>query len=227
MSDTRTFEDVKKVILSAHRNTGADDKVGFYNTWAECYDQDVAILDYRAPSLAAKCLSTCFCGDRRSAVVLDVACGTGLVAAQMKTMGFSNFVGVDGSNGMLEVASKSGLYKDLKQCMLGAESLPFQDGSFDLVVIVGALSVGQVPVAVVRELCQATKPGGYVCMTTRGNHDNVAYKTSLEHELDQMEGEGLWCRVGVTEVQDWERAVSEQDEGYIPGAVYLYQRTRR
>lgn len=31
---------------------------------------------------------------------------------------------------------------------------------FDVVVIVGALSVGQVPVHVVRELCKSTKPGG-------------------------------------------------------------------
>lgn len=30
---------------------------------------------------------------------------------------------------------------------------------FDVVVIVGGLSVGQVPVGVVRELCKSTKPG--------------------------------------------------------------------
>lgn len=30
---------------------------------------------------------------------------------------------------------------------------------FDVVVIVGALSAGQVPVNVVRELCKASKPG--------------------------------------------------------------------
>lgn len=30
---------------------------------------------------------------------------------------------------------------------------------FDVVVIVGALSAGQVPVGVVRELCNSTKPG--------------------------------------------------------------------
>ncbi|XP_062340927.1 methyltransferase-like protein 27 [Osmerus eperlanus] len=227
MSFTRTFADVKKVILSAHRNTGADDKVGFYDTWADNYDQDVGILDYRAPNLAANCLSCSFHGDREEAVVLDVACGTGLVAKQMKKMGFGHFVGVDGSKGMLELASNTGLYQDLRHCMLGVESLPVQSGSFDLVVIVGALSVGQVPVVVVRELCQAAKPGGYVCMTTRGNHDNVDYKASLEHELDLMEVEGLWCRVMVTEVENWERAVSDQEDGYIPGAVYLYQRSLR
>lgn len=34
-----TFENVKAVILSAHKNTTSTDKVSFYNSWAENYDQ--------------------------------------------------------------------------------------------------------------------------------------------------------------------------------------------
>lgn len=130
---------------------------------------------------------------------------------------------------------------------------------FDVVVIVGALSEGQVPVGVVREMCKSTKPGktnfytiptqalkcllksftgvqvcfkptfiltigGYVCMTTRCNHDNMKYTVSLKGELKQMEQEELWTCVEVTEVEDWERAVSEEEHGYIPGVVYLYKK---
>ncbi|KAM4546009.1 methyltransferase-like protein 27 isoform 1-T2 [Odontesthes bonariensis] len=219
-----TFENVKAVILSAHKSTTSREKVIFYDSWAENYDQDVAVLDYRAPSLAAHCISSHFSGLRAAAVVLDVACGTGLVAKQMKQHGFGHFVGVDGSKAMLGVARKSGLYRDLKQCLLGEEPLPSQWGLFDVVVIVGALSVGQVPVGAVRQLCTATKPGGYVCMTTRGNRDNVEYKARLDRELGQMEREGLWACVDVAEAKDWERAVSEQEDGYISGAVYLYQK---
>lgn len=61
-------------------------------------------------------------------------------------------------------------------------------------------------------------------MTTRSNVDNVEYKAALERELKQMEHEGLWTCVEVTEVQDWERAVSEHEEGYISGVVYLYKK---
>lgn len=127
-------------------------------------------------------------------------------------------------------------------------------------MIVGALSVGQVPAGVVRDLCKATKPGwldavttaiyqyllkiqqlnfihlttplhcflfplgGYICMTTRSNHDNLEYKADLEHEMKQMEAEGLWSCVEVTEAEDWERAVSAQEDGYISGVVYLYKK---
>ncbi|XP_070699933.1 methyltransferase-like protein 27 [Pempheris klunzingeri] len=221
---TKTFENVKAVILSAHKCSTSGDKVTFYNSWADNYDQDVALLDYRAPSLAANSISSHFSGDRETAVMLDVACGTGLVAKQMKRRGFGHFVGIDGSEAMLKLARESELYQDLKQSVLGEEPLPVQWGLFDVVVIVGALSVGQVPVAVVRELCKSTKPGGYVCMTTRSNKDNLEYKAALECELKRMEEEGLWTCVDVTEVEDWERAVSEVEDGYISGAVYLYKK---
>uniref|UniRef100_A0A3P8TM37 Methyltransferase like 27 n=1 Tax=Amphiprion percula TaxID=161767 RepID=A0A3P8TM37_AMPPE len=220
-----TFENVKAVILSAHKGTTSKEKVDFYNSWAENYDQDVAVLDYRAPCLAANSISSHFHGDREAAVLLDVACGTGLVAKQLKNHGFGHFVGIDGSEAMLEVARESGLYQDLKQVLLGEDPLPVQwENAFDVVVIVGALSVGQVPVCVVRDLCKSTKPGGYVCMTTRSNRDNLEYKAALDSELRQMEEEGLWTCVEVTQVKDWEKAVSEHEDGYISGAVYLYEK---
>ncbi|XP_053504868.1 methyltransferase-like protein 27 isoform X2 [Ictalurus furcatus] len=224
MADTRTFEDVRNTVLSAHKNTGSEEKVTFYNTWAESYEQDTAILDYRAPFLAAECIASHFTSEKERAIILDVACGTGLVSRHLKKMGFRHFVGVDGSEKMLNLATKTGLYQELKQCMLCQDPLPVQDESYDVVVIVGALSIGQVPVAIIKELWQATKPGGYVCMTTRGNADNLEYKAELEGVIRAMKEEKKWSRVAVIVVDKWEKAVSEHEFGYIPGVVYLYQR---
>lgn len=63
-------------------------------------------------------------------------------------------------------------------------------------------------------------------MTTRSNSDNLDYKAALERELKQMEDEGQWTCVEVAEVEEWERAVSEQEEGYISGAVYIYKKLK-
>ncbi|XP_034538817.1 methyltransferase-like protein 27 isoform X2 [Notolabrus celidotus] len=223
-ANDKTLEDIRATVLSCHKDSTLQDKLKVYDSWAENYDQDLVFLDYTAPCVAANRISSHFSGDREAAVVLDVACGTGLMVRQLKSHGFGHFVGVDGSKGMMDVARKTELYQELKQCMLGEEPLPVQWGSFDVTVIVGALSVGQVPVSVVRDLCKSTKPGGFVCMTTRGNQDNLDFKADLERELKQMEGEGLWCCVEITEVEKWEKAVSETEEGYIPGAVYLYKK---
>lgn len=218
------FERVKAVILSAHEDISAEAKISFYDSWAENYDQDVSVLEYHAPAFAAKILSPYFTGDRQTAVVLDIACGTGLVAKQLKSLGFGHFVGVDGSKSMLEMAKNTGLYQDLSLCMLGSQPLPFEQGAFDVVMIVGALSDGQVPVKVVRELCNATKSGGFTCLTTRCNMDNLVYKASLEQELQMLVEQGLWRCVQIVTIDKWERAVSHSEEGYISGAVYLYQK---
>lgn len=45
----------------------------------------MAVLDYSAPSHAANSIASHFSGDRGAAVVLDVACGTGLVAKQVNS----------------------------------------------------------------------------------------------------------------------------------------------
>ncbi|XP_060941465.1 methyltransferase-like protein 27 isoform X1 [Limanda limanda] len=222
---SNTFEDAKAVVISVQESATYRQKFDFYSSWAENYDNDVAVLEYRAPTLAANSISKHFSGDREKAVLLDVACGTGLVAKQLKKHGFGRFVGVDGNEAMLELARGIGLYQELKQSLLGDEPLPVHwADSFDAVVIVGALCRGSVPVATVRDLCKATKPGGYVCMTVRSNIDNLEYKGALDRELKQMEEEGLWICVEVIEVKDWERSVSEKEGRYIPGVVNLYKK---
>nr|XP_057943817.1 methyltransferase-like protein 27 [Doryrhamphus excisus]XP_057943818.1 methyltransferase-like protein 27 [Doryrhamphus excisus]XP_057943819.1 methyltransferase-like protein 27 [Doryrhamphus excisus] len=222
--NSRTFEDVKAVIVSCHQSSTPSEKISFYNNWANFYEQDVAVLDYRAPSLAAKAVAAHFGGERQDALVLDVACGTGMVAKMMTKDGFQHFVGVDASEAMLQQASESGLYQDLKLALLGEEPLPVQLGHFDIVLVVGGLSMGHLEVKVIRELCQAARQGGLICMTTRSNPGNLSYKAALEDEIKQMEEEGLWCGVDVTEEKEWERAVNEHEEGYMSGCVYLFKK---
>lgn len=46
--------------------------------------KDTAILDYRAPFLAAECIVSYFTGEKERAIILDVACGTGLVSRHVR-----------------------------------------------------------------------------------------------------------------------------------------------
>ncbi|XP_071395027.1 methyltransferase-like protein 27 [Centroberyx affinis] len=198
--------------------------------------RDAPLFGYNAPTLALNCLLSNFPGSREAALVLDVACGTGLIAKLMSELGFRHFVGVDGSKGMLEQAAETGLYQDLRPALLGTQPLPAQADMFDVVIMVGALGVGFVPVSVVRELCQATKPGGFVCMT-RGDHrveSTYQFKADLEKEFQLMEEEGLWTCVEAKETDKYMRNVYDinmrdmrdvQEEEYISGSVYLYRKS--
>ncbi|XP_041053805.1 methyltransferase-like protein 27 isoform X2 [Carcharodon carcharias] len=216
-ANPRTFADAQRMVFSCHKESTAEDKMSFYDSWSELYEQDVMFLDYRAPLLAAESLAAVLNEDRDKALVLDVACGTGLVAVQLQRLGFRNLHGVDGSEGMLELARSKSVYQTLHKC------------SYDVAVIVGALSEGQVPYTILPELHRVTKPGGFVCMTTRTNTSNQLYKKQLQAVIEKMEQKGLWERVGVQEIEHWEKSTSvhedEQDSKYISGIIYMYRKS--
>ncbi|XP_063154969.1 methyltransferase-like protein 27 isoform X1 [Candoia aspera] len=225
---SRSLAEVQRRVAAVHHQSDLQQQLRFYNGWAEDYDQDVVVLQYQAPSLTAAFLASVFQGLLEDALVLDVACGTGLVAQELQAKGFRHIHGLDGSQGMLEHAQHKGLYEDLKLCLLGQEALPAPEGCYDATVIVGALSEGQVPSGVIPQLLLVTKPGGYVCLTTRNNLSNLRYKTELQQLLNELEQRGLWEKVGMQEVEKWERATSEQESGqdsdYISGVVYIYRK---
>nr|XP_033495688.1 methyltransferase-like protein 27 [Epinephelus lanceolatus]XP_033495689.1 methyltransferase-like protein 27 [Epinephelus lanceolatus]XP_033495690.1 methyltransferase-like protein 27 [Epinephelus lanceolatus]XP_033495691.1 methyltransferase-like protein 27 [Epinephelus lanceolatus] len=232
MSDSsRTVEDVRSLIQS-RKGFNPQQMMKFFDNWAETYEQDVKILNYREPNLAVDFLNANFPGSHEEAQVLDVACGSGLVAKLMAELGFKHFVGVDGSNSMLELAAKTGLYQDLKLALLEPEPLPTQTGAFDVVIIVSALRDGSVPASAVRQLCQAAKPGGYICMTRvdSASDPKQTYKVSLEKELQLIEEEGLWTPVDTKEmdkfyIDPFNNYDNEQSDQYVGGTIYLYMRS--
>ncbi|XP_011369977.1 methyltransferase-like protein 27 [Pteropus vampyrus] len=145
----RSLSEVRVRVGASH---GITDLAHFCDCWARDYDKDVAVLRYHAPRLAVDCLTQALSGPPHTALILDAACGTGLVAAELQAQGFLQLHGVDGSPGMLEQAQARGLYQRLSLCTLGQEPLPSPEGTFDAVLTVGALSDGQVPCSAIPEL---------------------------------------------------------------------------
>jgi demethylmenaquinone methyltransferase/2-methoxy-6-polyprenyl-1,4-benzoquinol methylase len=92
-------------------------------------------------------------------VVLDVATGTGLVAAELARRYACRVVGLDRSADMLSEASRrNGLITGLVNAR--AERLPFPDATFDHVTYTYLLRYVDDPAATVAELARVLKPGG-------------------------------------------------------------------
>ncbi|XP_064021949.1 methyltransferase-like protein 27 isoform X1 [Pogoniulus pusillus] len=188
---------VRERVAAVHSGSALPERLRLYDGWAEGYEQDVAALEYRAPHLAAASLAFAFPTAPAEARLLDVACGTGLVARELHRRGFRCLHGVDGSAGMLERAQSTGLYQQLWRCVLGQEALPVPSEHYDAVTLVGALGEGQVPTTAVPELLRVTKPGGLICLTTRSNPSNLRYKAELEAALERLEKQGAWQKPSV------------------------------
>jgi ubiquinone/menaquinone biosynthesis C-methylase UbiE len=103
--------------------------------------------------------------------VLDVACGTGIVARTAAGIaGAGNVIGLDLNDAMLTVARR--VRPDVEWRQGDASALPFPDGSFDAVVCQMALMFFPDRAGAIREMRRVTNDGGSVAVLVPGNLDD-------------------------------------------------------
>ena len=105
-------------------------------------------------------------------VVLDVACGTGLVSRQFKGR-VGKVIGVDLTEAMFNQGRShvDGLVQG------SAERLPFRDHAFDLAIERQGIQFMDAPTAVA-EMARTVRPGGKVCLVqlcAYGDEDQTEY----------------------------------------------------
>lgn len=102
--------------------------------------------------------------------VLDIACGTGVVARlASKAVGPTGSVaGIDANPGMLEVARAASAGTPIEWHQAPAENLPIPDSSVDVALCsLGLMFFGDKPQAI-REIRRVLSPGGRVIVGTPG-----------------------------------------------------------
>ncbi|MFI7482293.1 methyltransferase domain-containing protein [Kocuria sp. M1R5S2] len=103
-------------------------------------------------------------GVRPGQSVLDVACGTGVVAREAARLlqGRGRVVGLDVNAGMLTVARR--VAPELEWVEADAVALPFPDGSFDVVLCQAGLMFLPDPGRALREMARVAVAGGTVAV---------------------------------------------------------------
>ncbi len=102
---------------------------------------------------------------------LDVGCGPGALTAVLSDrLGPDNVAAVDPSVSFVEAARARLPGVDVQ--LAGAESLPFADDTFDLVLAQLVVHFMKNPVAAITELARVTRPGGVVaaCVWDHAGH---------------------------------------------------------
>ena len=187
----------------ALRGDDPNETLKLYADWAETYDHTMLDgLAYRSPlQIAALAAST---EKRRDVRVLDVGCGTGLLANSLRAHGFSRVDGLDYSAPMLSVAQREGridraFLRDLNERLwMGAEC-------YDILTSTGTFTHGHVGAKCLPELLGLLVPGGHlICTVHRDVWDEGGFGTGLQALAD--------ARVAVVRSRDADRMFADDKE---------------
>lgn len=118
--------------------------------------------------------------------VLDIACGTGIVARTVaaRLAGTARITGIDVNADMLDIACRTAPGIDWRLADATCTGLP--DTSFDVVLCQQGLQFLPDPLAALRDWHRVLSPSGRLVVSTWHNPDNPAYATiraALQHHL--------------------------------------------
>ena len=124
-----------------------------------------------------------FSGTRQGMRLLDVACGTGVVALTASRLG-AEVEGIDLTPELISRANENSKIMGLKAKFVegDAEFLPYRDNEFDIVLSQYGHMFAPRPSIVVKELARVLKPGGIMALSVpRYLPELICWKLSKEY----------------------------------------------
>lgn len=200
-------------VERAYTASSVEESERTYDDWAAAYESDIFSYGSRFPFVAAA-IFTRFVKPGEGPI-LDAGCGTGLQIEPIWLAGYRDIVGIDLSDGMLDVARRKGIYRDLYKMTLG-ERLDFDDGEFANTITVGTITPGHAPPHSFEELIRVTRKSGRVIVNMRTDSDvDPAYPEALKN----YEKANLWFRIFSSE----EYATMPFGEPEVRTTVFVYE----
>lgn len=167
-----TMSDLSKAFALS----GPEDCARLYADWAADYDAGFAAeMDYRLPAHVA----AAFLAQGGTGPVLDVGAGTGLLAQNLRNMGFGGEMdAVDLSVEMLQAARGKGLYRHLHQADI-TQPLALS-GPYSGIVSSGTFTHGHVgPNALARLESQAAVGALFALSINEGVYRSMGFDAAL------------------------------------------------
>jgi predicted TPR repeat methyltransferase len=136
-----------------------------YDEWASSYDSDMATHDFTAPRIVAEGIAKYLTSTSpSSASIVDAGCGSGAVGLELNKLGYSTIDGLDISQGMLDVAKKLAVYRELKIADL-TKTLDAKNGAYDGLVCCGTFTHGHLGKEPLEEFMRVVRSGGVLAAT--------------------------------------------------------------
>jgi len=173
--------------IPIYKLTSKEKVLEYYTNWSEDnkYDQDMIDWNYTAPTNSAKIF--CKYTNDLSIKILDAGCGTGLVAKELKKLGFKNIIGVDFSQDMLDLIPQN-IYQRLDLVDLN-DTLKYKNNEFDGIICVGTFTYGHVKAKALDEFLRIIKPNGLICFTI---NEGIYQKYEFDKKIKELENNNKW-----------------------------------
>lgn len=174
--------------LTSLRQGSTDSRAveSYYDDWAETYDETLAKWHYQAPQDTCELLVPQL---RQYSRILDVGCGTGLLAEALGKAGEYIVDGMDISAASLKLAKQRGNYASLMQHDLQDIPLPVEDDTYDAAASVGVLTYIEDAEALLRDLCRCVRAGGAIVFTQRSD---LWAERQFGETIERLEKDGEW-----------------------------------
>lgn len=153
---------MKKIFSETEKRKINEKK--FWEKRASSYDKQVKSFSSEYEYLKTKIKSY----TNKDSFLLDVACGTGILALDIAPY-VGNVCAVDISSNMVDVAKKKEMQakvNNIEIAVADAYELPFSNEVFDVVLLANLLHVVKEPAVVVREARRVLKKNGYILVST-------------------------------------------------------------
>jgi SAM-dependent methyltransferase len=176
-------------IYSSTNNSQLSDR---YNEWAESYESDLdSVFEWVGPERITNVFAGCVAKDSS---VIDIGAGTGLLGLLLAENGYKDITAIDLSPGMLAIAGRKNVYRELTVMVLG-EPLDYDDNQFDAGISCGVFTVGHAPASAFDELIRIVRPGGLIVFSVQ----LTAYETAgFKEKFEVLEADGKWKMVEVS-----------------------------
>ncbi|MFT5116413.1 MAG: SAM-dependent methyltransferase [Parasphingorhabdus sp.] len=158
------------------------DPAEHYDDWAARYNDDLLNeYGYTAHKLATLALTRML--QDKSASIIDVGCGTGLVGLELAESGFKTIDGIDISKNMLAEAEKINVYRSLLWQDAEKDSV-IDDGAYNAVISAGSFGKGHMGPDALGSLISMAVPNGLVVIFMNaepfGDEDYASHIRQLE-----------------------------------------------
>ena len=201
-------EEGVRLLHRAYSLDAPDTHIDFYRDFAELYDSTYAAsLGYIYPLGIASVLS----GQQRpQGAILDIGCGTGLVATAIRKIDPSALIdGVDISPDMLGKARAKGEYRDLVAADLTADCSHIAT-DYAAIVSAGTFTFGHLGPELIPDMVALCRPGAVAAL---GVNSVYFVEQGFRDVLDSLETEGRITNVTLHEMPIYDgRDEAHQDD---------------